>query len=138
MNHETIIWNYIRSNHVLSITSSHHGDAWSANLFYACDYERKRLYVMTSETTRHGALMLGNDQVCGTISDQTRDIAQLKGLQYAGVATIANTDEAIGFYQQQYPMAKQHQETLWIITFTALKLTDNSAGFGTKYLWNIE
>jgi uncharacterized protein YhbP (UPF0306 family) len=138
MDQETIIWNYIRMNHVLSITSTYQGDAWSANLFYACDDEQKRLYVMTAATTRHGALMLANSQVTGTISDQTHDIARLKGLQYAGVATIANTDETIGIYQQQYPIAKQHQETLWMITFTALKLTDNSAGFGTKYLWNIE
>ncbi|MBP1652239.1 MAG: hypothetical protein H6Q26_2396 [Bacteroidetes bacterium] len=139
MNHESIIWNYIRSNHVLSITSFHNGDVWAANLFYACDYEQKRLLFMTSEiNTKHGALMLANSHVVGTICDQTVDVAQLKGLQYTAVATIVHAPEALDVYMQQFPMAKHHQETLWMITFTALKLTDNSAGFGTKYTWNIE
>ena len=132
------IWQYILSNHVMSISAWEQEDSWSANLFYAADILQDGVYVMTSKLTHHGQLMQKNAVVSGTISEQTEDLTQLKGIQFLGIATILPgglIQNALSVYQQRFPEAKERQETLWKIAFTRLKFTDNSLGFGTKMNW---
>lgn len=132
------IWSYLLSNHVLSITAYSRNDAWSANLFYAGDPQQDCVYVMSSISTKHGALMKQQPVVSGTISGQEEDMTKLKGIQFLGIATVlpeSDCDTALAIYQQRFPIAKHMQETLWKITFTVLKYTDNSLGFGTKLFW---
>lgn len=132
------IWNYILSNHVLSMSACNHDDIWSANMFYAAHPLQDSVYIMTSMFTNHGQLMLQNAMVSGTISDQTKDVEQLKGIQFQGLAAVlTGTEEehALSLYAGQFPVAKKMKETVWKITFTVLKYTDNSLGFGTKMIW---
>ncbi len=132
------IWQYILSNHVMSISAWEQDDIWSANLFYAADISQDCVYVMSSKLTHHGQLMQKNGVVSGTISEQTEEVTQLKGIQFLGIATILHDSliqNAQSVYQQRFPVAKERQETLWKIAFTRLKFTDNSLGFGTKMIW---
>lgn len=132
------IWQYILSNHVMSISAWEQDDIWSANLFYAADVSQDCVYVMSSKFTHHGQLMQKNAVLSGTISEQAVDVTQLKGIQFLGIATIlpdSLIQNALSVYQHRFPVAKERQETLWKIAFTRLKFTDNSLGFGTKMVW---
>jgi len=132
------IWLFLISQHVISINTHHADDAWSASLFYAADKVNTVLYVMTSEKTRHGRLMMENPIVSGTVADQTADIKQLKGIQFRAEIVLLSNDEdtaARELYVLNFPIARTHQDSIWKISFLELKLTDNTAGFGTKYNW---
>ena len=132
------IWLFLASQHVISITSHTAADAWSASVFYAADKVNMVLYVMTTEKSRHGKLMMKNPIISGTVADQTADVKQLKGIQFRAEITLLNKGEeaaARELYVLNFPIAKTHQDSIWKISFLELKLTDNTAGFGTKYNW---
>ena len=92
---------------------------------------------MSDLTTRHGSMMLANNKVSGTITVPTEDISQIRGLQFAGEIKLLEGEEerVLRLYEKRFPVAKTFSAPLWQINFTELKLTDNSAGFGTKYYW---
>lgn len=134
------IWPFIRSNYVLTICTQSADSLWAASLFYVADKER--LYVMSDLTTRHGSMMLANNKVSGTIAVPVEDISQIRGLQFTGEIKLLEGEEeekerVLRFYEKRFPVAKAFSAPLWQINFTELKLTDNSAGFGTKYYWQI-
>lgn len=132
------IWSYLASQHVISITAHTSGEAWSANLFYAVDQAHEALYVMTSQQSRHGKILMENPFISGTVADQTTDVMQLKGIQFKAEIMLVDKDEgaeARKLYILNFPIAEVLQESIWKISFLELKLTDNTAGFGTKYSW---
>lgn len=132
------IWSYVLSNHVLGITAFSPRDMWSANLFYAGDLEHDCVYVMSGIATRHGQLMQQQSQVSGTICAQIENVAELKGIQFQGLTSVlsgGDYDHAMAIYQKRFPIAEKMKETLWKISFTIVKYTDNSLGFGTKLIW---
>ena len=93
---------------------------------------------MSAENTRHSQMFLNNPFVSGTISDQTMKISEIVGLQFSGQVFLLKDEEEIKarkLYELHFPIATQFRERIWKIFFTELKLTDNTAGFGTKYNW---
>ena len=91
---------------------------------------------MSGENTRHSQMFLNNPFVSGTISDQTIKISEIVGLQFSGQVFLLNDEDEITarkLYELHFPIATQFRESIWKICFTELKLTDNTAGFGTKY-----
>ena len=136
MDQKTTIWLYLLSNHVLSLSANFEEECWSASLFYAGDPDNNAVYIMTDPATQHGALMLKNPVITGTICDQNADVSSLKGIQFKAFAAITATNDAMALYLERFPVAKKMAGTLWKINFTVLKYTDNSLGFGTKLIWN--
>jgi len=137
-NAETLIWQYIQQNWVVSFTTQQEGKLWSANAFYVADFERKSLIILSSTQTEHGKMLLQNPKVSGTISNQESDIASLKGIQFSGEMYILEGQQsatAFELYCQKFPIAKNKPETVWLLRFSLLKYTDNSLGFGTKLYW---
>lgn len=137
-NSESLIWQYIQANWVVSFTTQQDGKLWSANAFYVADFERKSLIILSGKETQHGQMLLQNPKVSGTISNQEKEIPQLKGLQFSGEMTILENEQsehAFRLYCEQFPIAKQMRETVWRLHFSELKYTDNSLGFGTKLYW---
>lgn len=132
------IWSFIRSNYVLTICTQSAEVIWAASLFYAADKEC--LYVMSDLSTRHGSMMLENNNVSGTIAVAVEDISQICGLQFTGKVTLlkgTEEEKALQLYEKRFPVAKTFRAAVWQINFTELKLTDNNAGFGTKYYWRV-
>lgn len=132
------IWSFIRSNYVLTICAQSADGIWAASLFYVADKEC--LYVISDLTTRHGSMMLANNNVSGTIAVPVEDISQICGLQFAGQVKLligAEEEKALQLYENRFPVAKAFRAPVWQVNFTELKLTDNSAGFGTKYHWQV-
>lgn len=136
---EALIWQYIEQNWVVSFTTNLKEELWSANAFYIFEKENHSLIILSSQTTKHGKMLLENPLVAGTISNQIADISQLKGIQFNGEMQILDTESSdIAFekYCEKFPVAKTRKETVWRLTFTQIKYTDNSLGFGTKLYWN--
>ncbi len=137
----SIIWQYIQANWVVSFTTQQGEKLWSANAFYVGEKETNSLILLSSENTQHGQMLLQNPKVSGTISNQEKDVALLKGLQFAGEMHPLENEEAnraFELYCQQFPIARQMKETVWQLRFSILKYTDNSLGFGTKLYWSDE
>ncbi|PZP49573.1 MAG: hypothetical protein DI598_07470 [Pseudopedobacter saltans] len=136
---ETMIWDYIADNWVVSFTTITENDFWSANAFYILDIQNFSLIILSSKETRHGKILMQNPLVSGTISNQIEDISQLKGIQFAGEMTLLEEKEAeIAYakYCQRFPIAKTKKETVWKLSFSQVKYMDNSLGFGAKLYWN--
>lgn len=129
---------YCQQNHVLTLCAHHQSESWAASLFYVLAMEASTFYIMTSPGTRHGRIMTENPDISGTISDQTEEVAILRGLQFSGIVsqlTEPERTQALEQYQNRFPAARRHTEVLWKIKCREMKLTDNTAGFGTKYYW---
>lgn len=134
-----LIWQFISAYHVVSITAQSNQQMWSANAFYIPDFGRDSIYIMSNTATRHARMMQQHPIISGTISDQVSDVGNLKGLQFAASAEEIADSEMIekvqALYVARFPIAEKMQDTLWKISFLEMKYTDNSVGFGTKYIW---
>jgi hypothetical protein len=129
---------YIKANNILTVCSVRGDIPWAASCFYAFDREAVEFFCLSALDTRHGAEMLDNPKVAGTISSQQVIIAKIRGLQYSGTARLLEGErERVGraIYNKRYPFARLHAAPLWSISVDVLKYTDNSFGFGTKLLW---
>lgn len=129
---------FLDDNHVLALCALADGEMWSANCFYVADTEIMTLYFMTELKTQHGAMMVKNPQVVGTVAPQPESIALIRGIQYRGEAVILSGDEeqaARQRYCQQFPIAATMKAPVWALKLNEIKMTDNNLGFGTKLRW---
>jgi len=136
------IWKFIQENHVLSTTATWDEELWSVNLFYTSDHYNSCIWVMTDPNTQHGKLMSKNKAISGTISSQEANIHLLKGIQFSGIIELIKDGEeyknGLKRYQKRFPIAHLHKKALWKLSFTKIKLTNNTLGFGTKLVWEKE
>jgi len=132
------IISFISRNHVLTVCSANDGTPWAASCFYAFDFNRIRFLILTSLETRHGAEMVRNARVAGTVSAQQSAVATIRGLQFAGTSRQLEGDEAEqgrAIYYRKFSFARLRPAPIWTIDPEILKLTDNRLGFGTKIIW---
>lgn len=132
------IVSYIKANTVLTLCTARAGEPWAANAYYAFDATAMTLYVLTRLETRHGADMLENNRIAGTIASQQRNPARIRGLQWTATAgMLAGAAEQAGraVYDRRFPFARLQQAPLWALRLETLKLTDNTLGFGSKLRW---
>ena len=129
---------YIQRQHVLTLCCAAQQQIWAAQCFYQLDSQNSVLWIMTDSNTRHGQIIQLNPQVAGTIGDQQREVRQLQGIQFKGVAhlvAVADLQRALDCYQARFPEARQHQQPLWAIRLDEIKMTNNHKGFGHKQIW---
>ncbi|EIC00131.1 YhbP family protein [Pantoea sp. Sc1] len=129
---------YLRKQHVLSLCSADDDQLWCANCYYVFDEARMVFWIMTEPDTRHGALMLKNPQVAGTVNGQPRSVLLIKGVQYRGriVRLEEETENAArAAYQKRFPVSRKVSAPLWEIQLDEVKMTDNALGFGKKISW---
>ncbi|WP_338558604.1 YhbP family protein [Erwinia sp. E_sp_B04_7] len=127
---------YLKKQHVLSLCSGE--PVWCANCFYVFDAGRVAFWLMTETETRHGAQMLGNPLVAGTINGQPKSVMLIKGVQYSGrISLLAGEEEQVArkAYIKRFPIAAKVTAPLWEIQLDELKMTDNTLGFGKKLSW---
>lgn len=132
------IMRFLNKQHVLTLCASNGSEMWSANCFYVFCAERMALWLMTEPHTRHGELMQQNAVVVGTIAQQTRVIALIKGVQYCGVISQLNGDDemmARAHYCKRFAVAILMKTPVWEISLQEIKMTDNTLGFGKKLHW---
>ncbi|MDC9580873.1 YhbP family protein [Xenorhabdus sp. PR6a] len=133
-----IIRQYLARQHVFTLCTSSAQDLWCANCFYAFDADSMALWFMTEPNTRHGKMMQNNPVVAGTIAGQTRNIAQIKGIQFRGdvmplsgeAATLARAR-----YCRRFPVALSAKSPIWQLNIQEIKMVNNPLGFGKKLHW---
>lgn len=119
---------------VVSVVSNERPHSFSC--FYAFDEISDSLLFKSSSGTMHIEAVKKNCFVSGCINSPDISIASLKGIQFAGECTIADTEgEAAKVYYKKHLVAKLKAGELWQIKLTWLKFTNNSLGFGTKLEW---
>jgi len=130
---------YIRSQNVLTLATVLRGNPYCCNLFYAFDPERIRFYFLSSPETNHIRQALENEHVAGTISSTSRQVARLRGIQFAGrfFKPEGHTEQAgRRLYVRRFPLAVMANAALWAVDADRMKMTDNTLGFGTKLHWS--
>lgn len=132
----TEVLKFIHEHHVLSMATSSEDRLSSCSLFYLF-VEAENCFVFASdETTEHIKNIKQNPYVSVSIHNETTEIKEIKGLQIRG--TVSKAPQGYEkLYVAKYPYAKEiKNKTIWMLSVTALKYTDNSAGFGHKEVWN--
>ncbi|MDO4878495.1 MAG: pyridoxamine 5'-phosphate oxidase family protein [Neisseria sp.] len=138
------IADFFRSNHVVSIAAAGEGRPWCACCFYVFDEARATLIVLTSRNSRHGALMLDNPQVAGTVAGQPQGFAQISGIQLSARAECLTDKEqraaALSRYTAVHPLAKAMalKTDVWLLFLENVKFTDNKLVFAQKTHWQRE
>jgi uncharacterized protein len=132
---------FIKANHVVSLATVSNGIPWAASCYYAYDEKTKSLIVLTSDQTRHGAQMLENPTVAGTISSQPKSIMEVKGAQFSGTAELlkgGESDSAREIYCARHPAARMMKSQIWRVRLEMVKYTDNACFPDHKLLWHTD
>lgn len=124
---------FIKNHHVLTLATSSEAGVWCCNLFYA--YHDGRLIFTSKRDTRH--ISEGeNSSVAASIVLESKIIGNLQGAQIVGRLTSGNDAEK-AIYLKRFPYAALSLESMWVISITSIKFTDNKLGFGTKLHFNL-
>lgn len=133
---------FIANNHIVNFAAKSESDFWAANCFYAFDDEQARLIIMTNKSTRHGQIMLGNNQIVGTISLQIDKFSELEGIQFSATANCLEEEdkrtEALAIYYHRYPMARLKANDVWEFKLESIKHTGTKMLMPKKTLWTRE
>lgn len=130
---------FIAANHVAAVAVRDDGGLWAASCFYAVDLAAADLILLTATTTRHGAAMLADRHVAGTIAGQPEDVAAIEGVQFAGLAerlTDTTRDAALALYCARHPVARLAKSDVWRLRLVEIKHTSNRVSFGRKTTWH--
>jgi uncharacterized protein YhbP (UPF0306 family) len=83
-------------------------------------------------------LILENNKVSGTISNNESNIAEIQGIQFRGIAEISEGEKLKRFrklFLRKFPLAFFKKLTLWSVRLDYVKMTDNSKYFACKIHW---
>lgn len=129
---------FLKKHHVLTVATAVSGEPWCANCFYVYISDSNSIVFTTGDDTRHGREFLVNNQVAGSVVLETSVIGKIQGIQFRGTISEAEgTDLAVAkhAYLKRFPVAMLMKTTLWIVSLSYIKMTDNRLGFGKKLIW---
>jgi hypothetical protein len=128
---------FISKHHLLSLATF--GDSlWCCSAFYAFDIDAVTFIIASDEQTLHIQNTKKNICVAGTIAQETKVVGKIQGIQFTGEISHVTDEKERGLYLDKFPYAKVMNPTLWKIDLKAIKMTDNTLGFGKKLIWNLE
>lgn len=133
------ILNYIKKNKVLTMATSVNHQPYCAICFYVFDEQNNSLVFLSDATTKHITDAITNKKVAGTITTEVVTVAKIQGIQFTGEFVNPTKEQETHFYEKYYskfPFAKAKPSPIWGIQLSAIKMTDNTLGFGKKLLWN--
>lgn len=132
------ILTYIKANKVFAMATSVDNKPYCAICFYVFDESSNRLIFLSDTSTRHITEALNNKHVAGTITTEVTSVAKIQGVQFEGIFINPSEEQADDFYSKYYekfPFARAKPSPIWAIELTAIKMTDNTLGFGKKLIW---
>ncbi|MCK6372210.1 MAG: pyridoxamine 5'-phosphate oxidase family protein [Gammaproteobacteria bacterium] len=141
----------LEAHNTLTLATSAGGRAWAATVFYASDRDFN-LYFVSDRRTRHAQEMNANPEVALAINADVDNWNEVRGLQMAGRASLAEGVEratALALYLGKFASVKAlfdaprsaDEETIarrlkntafWRVTPRFIRLIDNARGFGFK------
>ncbi|HIC12503.1 MAG TPA: hypothetical protein EYO75_03865 [Sulfurimonas sp.] len=116
----------------MSLATSTPDELSVCSLFFSYDTNTKSFIVASSEKTLHIQNILLNKNIAGNILLETKNVAEIQGLQFSGEFISLVDKELEELYLKDFPYAKELNPKLWQIKVKHFKLTDNSLGFGKK------
>ncbi|MEG2239656.1 MAG: pyridoxamine 5'-phosphate oxidase family protein [Alistipes sp.] len=129
------ILKFLKRHHVLTLATCVDNQPSCSNAFYCYDAERNLFVVAADPDTRHAQEMVQNTNVAASIVLETRIVGKIQGVQICGAMARADL-EARKAYLVCFPYTALMDITLWMLTPSYMKLTDNTLGFGKKMIWN--
>lgn len=130
-----IMRRFINGHHVLCLATSHKESLSCCSLFYLFIPEEACMLFASDEKTEHMQHISHHPQVACAIHNETKEVAQIRGIQIKGVVETATEEEAHS-YIEAYPYAKEvKNKRIWKLEISELKYTDNTQGFGQKEIW---
>lgn len=126
---------FISKHHLLSL-ATYGEELWCCSLFYAYDSKQVAFIVATDKETLHGANVVKDHTVAGTVALETKTVGKIQGIQFRGEMRLC--DEAKELYFDAFPFSRVMNPMLWIIRLDEIKMTDNTLGFGKKLIWKRE
>ena len=145
------ILEYVRQHQVLTVAVSEtDGQPYAAALFYAVD-DDLNFYVVSDPKTRHGAAMLADGRVAGTIHRDRQQWQAAQGVQFVGRChRLSGTERVRGWavfmtrfaFLQDVKLkgigslgAALAKIDLWRIVPAWIRLIDNGISFAHKEEW---
>lgn len=130
------ISSFLKQEKLFTLSTSCNNISHSAICYYAYDEARTSLVFCSEARTKHIQFALCNPSVSGTILSHGNGFT--KGLQFSGSLFSANEGqhpEAASLYYRKYPVALTMRGTIWIISISEMKMTDNKIAFRKKIEW---
>lgn len=132
------IISFLRKNTNLTLATSADNVPYCANCFYAYEEQHDLLIFKSSPDTNHIRQALQNRAVAGSITPDKLDAAKIQGVQFHGEFLEPENERLDSLrktYYKKYPFAMAFPGSIWVIELTAIKMTDNTLGFGKKIEW---
>ncbi|EOI3502746.1 YhbP family protein [Cronobacter dublinensis] len=129
---------WLAKQHVVTYCVGREDALWCANAFYVYDRERVAFYLLSDTKSRHGEMAGRKALVAGTVNGQTKTVARIRGVQFAGELRLVEAPESEALrerYNRRFPVARVMSSPLWEIRLDEIKFTDNTLGFGKKLAW---
>ncbi|ALB65372.1 YhbP family protein [Cronobacter dublinensis] len=129
---------WLAKQHVVTYCVGREDTLWCANAFYVYDRERVAFYLLSDTKSRHGEMAGRLARVAGTVNGQTKTVARIRGVQFAGELRLVEGPESEALrerYNRRFPVARVMSSPLWEIRLDEIKFTDNTLGFGKKLGW---
>ncbi|MDP3301383.1 MAG: pyridoxamine 5'-phosphate oxidase family protein [Sulfuricurvum sp.] len=128
---------FISKHHLLSLATF--GESlWCCSAFYAFDIDTATFIIASDEQTHHIQNIKKNLRVAGTVSQETKVVGKIQGIQFTGEIRRVTDEKEHALYLDRFPYARAMNPTLWKIELETIKMTDNTLGFGKKLIWNRE
>ncbi|WP_281529676.1 hypothetical protein [Campylobacter hominis] len=125
---------FLKKMKLLSLSVCENNTPYAFSAFYAYDEKSKFFAIASDSKTRHIQISIKNPKVSGTVALDTRIIGKIKGVQFNGILSPAD-ETAKKIYFKKFPFALAMKPEIFKIHIVWLKFTDNSIGFGRKFLW---
>ncbi|MBE0499170.1 MAG: pyridoxamine 5'-phosphate oxidase family protein [Campylobacterales bacterium] len=126
---------FINGHHVLCLATSYKESLSCCSLFYLFIPEEACVLFASDEKTEHMQHISHHPQVACAIHNETKEVAQIRGIQIKGAVSAASEEEEHS-YIEAYPYAKKlKNKGIWKLEISELKYTDNTQGFGKKERW---
>lgn len=128
---------FVSKHHLLSLATF--GESlWCCSAFYAFDADAVVFIIASDEQTIHIQNSKLNTYVAGTIAQETKVVGKIQGIQFTGTISAVEDKREKALYLKRFPYAVAMNPMLWKIELEAIKMTDNTLGFGKKLIWNRE
>ncbi len=135
---EERIFKFILNHKTMTLASVDAGLPYCSVLFYSFDADKKYLYFVSKESSRHGKEIVGNSAVAGSILREESSFVKLQGIQFTGKCVLLKDKEYIegrDHFLSFHPLARLVNESMWRVSLDWIKMTDNTLGFGKKIIW---
>ena len=137
---DSIIVEFIKDHHLLTLATSNKNTPYCCNVFYIFNKENNSLIFSSDTSTKHTQDFRENPNVAASIALETKNVEKIQGVQLLGEITELkgeNLENSKEQYLKEFPYAEKMKPKLWELKLTFVKMTHNKLGFGKKLIWEV-